>query len=182
MMEQKIARLLELDAVAELERRWDEDDEFAENYNDSRLELGDPVELTENYPGGLASLYALAGGCRFGDVVFRREPSFSSSPPVGGDNGEPIDDRARIQIGRVGSESDTIFLDMASGSVMIYCYMYFKWGWDSGVILECADVPEFVDTVALGPRYREIYGPLSKTKDWLVEDPWYIYLQEIGMA
>ncbi|THV37747.1 hypothetical protein [Glycomyces buryatensis] len=179
MMEQKIARLRELNAVAELERRcWDE--EYPEEYDEPRLELGDPVELSKDYPGGLASLYASVGDASFGDVGFLREPDFDSAKAVDS-LGEPIDDHPRLQIGNVGAE-DAILLDLTSGSVMVYYSLYFKYRWDSGVMLECTDVPEFVDTVALGPRYREIRGPLSRTKEWWAEDPWYVYLQEIGMA
>ncbi|MFI9842478.1 hypothetical protein ACIHFD_35965 [Nonomuraea sp. NPDC051941] len=45
---------------------------------------------------------------------------------------------------------------------MIYYGFYFKYGWESGIILVCADVPELIDTVALGQRYPPIFGPKQK--------------------
>ena len=176
-MNSKIERLLELDAVEVMEQRWDED--YAERYNDSRLALDHPTELSGDYPGDLAALFALTNRPRFGSVEIRSESNFRETKVVDS-LGEPIDDRARIRIGDVGE--DAILLDKASGAVMIYNYTYFKWGWSTGTVLECADVPEFVDTVALGPRYREILGPLARVKAWWREDPWFEFLVEIGMA
>lgn len=177
-MNRKIAQLRSSNAVDEMERRWETD--YGERYNDSRLSLNDPIELSGDHPDGLKALYANTNGARFGDIVFRRSDRFRPQKAVN-EYGEPIDGRSRIQIGSVGE--DAILLDTESGSVMVYFYTYFKYRWDTGVVVECADVPEFVSTVALGSRYTEIKGPTAKqASPWWSDDPWYHYLREIGMA
>ena len=177
-MNQKIGQLRTLNAVEEMERRWDSD--YAERYNDSRLDLNDPIDLSGSYPGGLKALYANTNGAQFGDITFYSADRFRPQKAVN-EYGEPIDDRTRIQVGSVGEQS--MLLDTASGSIMIYFYTYFKYRWDTGVMVECPDVAEFVSTVALGSRYTEIKGPTDKqTSNWWNDDPWYHYLREIGMA
>ena len=178
-MTRKIAQLRTLGAVEELERRWDEGDDFAERYVDSRLTLPEGAELEGDYPGGLKELCLATNCAEFGDVAFRRESDFRHQTPVDY-LGEPIDDRERLQIGDVGEQA--ILLDLASGEVIVYWYTYFKYGWDDGIMIRCADVPELVDTVALGPRYKELYGPPDKqsSRRW-EQDPWYVYLGETGM-
>lgn len=176
-MQTKFATLRELGAVAELDRRWDD---YGEEYDYEMLMLRDPVALAGEYPGGLADLYRESDRPVFGEIRFLQEPSFSQMPAVDAE-GNPIDDRTRIKIASIGE--DAVLLDVDSGSVMIYWYSYFKYQWESGVILECADVPEFVATVCLGARFAEIKGPKAKQKDqWWDRHPWYSYLQEIGMA
>jgi hypothetical protein len=178
-MTRKILRLRTLGAVEELERRWDEDDDFAERYNDSRLTLPEGAELEGDYPAGVKELYLATNRARFGDVTFRGENDFYRQNAVDFE-GEPIDDRERRQIGDVGEQA--ILLDLASGEVIVYWYTYFKYGWDDGIMIRCADVPELVDTVALGPRYRELYGPPGdQASPWWEQDPWYVYLGETGM-
>jgi hypothetical protein len=177
-MNRKIEQLRSLNSVEEMELRWDAD--YADRYNDSRLTLNDPVELSDEFPEGLRALYANTNGARFGDIVFRRADRFRPQEAVD-EYGEPIDDRSRIQIGSVGE--DSVLLDTDSGNVMIYSYNYFKYRWDTGVVIECIDVPELVGTVALGPRYTEIKGPRTeRTSPWWNTDPWYQYLQEINMV
>ncbi|WP_100445339.1 hypothetical protein [Glycomyces xiaoerkulensis] len=177
-MSRKIRTLRSSNAVDEMERRWDE--EYADRYNDSRLTLRDPAELSGDYPGGLGEFFSATNGGRFGDIVMRIEKRFRDQVAVDA-AGEPIDDRDRVQVGDVGE--DALLLDKESGNILLYHYTYFKHGWDTGVLVECADVPEFIATVALGSRYREIRGPLSKqSSHWWEDDPWYSYLQESGMA
>lgn len=179
-MKDKIARLRTLGAEEELERRWDEDDDYAERYNDPRLSLPGGTEIEDDRPAALKALYLETDGARFGDVKFRRANKFRGQVAVDA-LGEPIDDRDRLQIGDVGERA--ILLDTASGAVIVYWYGYSRAGWETGVVIECADVAEFVGTVALGPRYRELYGTPEKQKTpWWDRDPWHVYLTEIGMA
>lgn len=177
-MNRKIEQLRSLGSVEEMEHRWDTD--YAERYNDSRLALNDPIELSDEFPEGLKALYANTNGARFGDITFRRADRFRPQKAID-EYGDPIDERSRIQIGSVGE--DSILLDAESGSVMIYSYTYFKYRWSTGIVIACADVPEFVGTVALGLRYTDIKGPIgNQASPWWSTDPWYHYLQEIGMA
>ncbi|GAA4915927.1 hypothetical protein LX16_4115 [Stackebrandtia albiflava] len=179
-MRDKIARLRALDAEAELERRWDEDDDYAERYNESRLALYDPVTSLDGVPAGLAGFYALTDGARFGDVDIRAYRDVR--PQVAVDYlGEPVDDGDRLQIGDL--PQDMLMWDRKTEHVIVYFDLYFKYRWDSGILVEVADMAEFVNTVALGDRYREIRGPLDKqSSPWWEEDPWYRYLRETGMA
>ena len=152
-MRTKIARLREIGAVEEMDRRWDD---YSDEYDYEMLALPEPVAFTGNYPGDLAELYRLSDSPVFGEIQFLDEASFEQTRAVDSE-GHPIDDRTRIQIASIGE--DAVLLDMDSGTVMIYWSSYFKYRWDSGVVLTCADVPEFVATVCLGPRYAEIKGP-----------------------
>ncbi|WP_035698191.1 hypothetical protein [Glycomyces tenuis] len=177
-MNTKISRLRAEGAVAEMDRRWQA--EYADRYNASRLWLPDPVEISGDHPEGVAVFLKLANGARFGDITIRRESGFYDQIAVDFE-GEPIDDVDRMQIGDVGE--DAVLLDTASGRVMIYCYSYFDYDWDTGILIECEDLPELIATVALGSRYPEIRGPKSEqASPWWEEDPWYRYLREIGMA
>jgi hypothetical protein len=178
VMRGKLAQLRDLGAVEEMERRWEE--EYGDEYDTEMLAFYDPVALAGQYPEGLAALYQESDCPTFGDISFRRESNFSEVQPVGSD-GEPIDDRRWLQIADIDEEA--VLLDLDSGSVMVYWFTYFKYGWDTGVVLECDSLAAFVNTVALGPRFVEIYGPREKlqTPPWWEGHPWYEYLQEIGM-
>lgn len=124
--------------------------------------------------------YRLTNGSQFGNLDFFHAKDFHDQKVVDY-LGEPIDEREWLQIGEVGEQA--IVQDKASGEVIIYWYTYFKVNWDSGVILQCTGLPELIATVALGPRYREIFGPIEKQKDpWWDEDPWWAYLREVGFA
>lgn len=175
-MQTKLARLRELGAVEEMDRRWDD---FDDDFDYDMLALHDGVEMERQYPGDLAALYRMSDRPVFGEIRFYPEASFTVAPAVDLE-GNPIDDRTRIKIAGLGE--DAVLLDTESGEVMIYWYSYFKYQWDSGVILTCTDVPEFVDTVCLGSRYAEIKGPKDKQKEpWWDRHPWYAYLQEAAM-
>jgi hypothetical protein len=174
----KFARLRELGAVAEMERRWQVD--YGDRYNAPLLRLRDGVELAGDYPGGLAELYRASDYPTFGEVRFLREAQFEEMVAID-DAGEPIDDRRRLLIGEVGE--DAVLLDRDSGAVIVYWFTYFERGWDSGVLVECASAAEFADTVALGPRYAEIHGAKEQQRTpWWDADPWFAYLRETGMA
>jgi hypothetical protein len=180
-MREKIARLRQLGSVEELERRWDEDDDFAERYNDSRLYLPDGYSLPSDLPGGLRDLYEICGDPTFGDIRFS-EPSWFKNRKLIDASGNVVGDSEMLDIGRV-SDEQFIFLNVDTGSVIIYDYMYFKHGMDNGAVLECEDIPQFVDTVALGPLYPDCNGPRRAWAEaWWLKDPWWIYLVEIGMV
>lgn len=178
VMRGKLAQLRDIGAVEEMERRWEED--YGDEYNYEMLVFYDPVELAAEYPEDLAALYRESDCPTFGEISFRRESNFAQTRPVGTD-GEPIDERRWIQIADINEEA--VLLDLDAGEVMVYSFTYFTYGWESGVVLECDSVAAFVDTVALGPRYIEVFGPRKKltAPPWWEEHPWYAYLQEIGM-
>jgi hypothetical protein len=177
-MRGKLARLRSIGAVEEMERRWEE--EYGDEYDTEMLALYDPVELTGTYPEGLAALYRESDCPTFGEISFRRERNFVETRPVGLD-GEPIDDRRWLQIADIDEEA--VLLDLDTGEVMVYWFSFFKSEWESGIILESDSVAAFVDTVAMGPRHIEVYGPREKLKSppWWEGHPWWAYLQEIGM-
>ncbi|MFB8282029.1 hypothetical protein [Nocardia colli] len=175
-MNAKIQRLRELDAVDEMARRWDE---YADVYNSSRLYLHGGVELSELLPASLRVLYGLSDRPTFGDLSFRRECDFRPAKAVDY-KGESVYDGDLIRIGDVREQS--LLIDPNNGLAMIYDYSYFKYDAESGVSVECGDISELVNTVALGPRYMEINGPPEQwDEEWWLEDPWYLYLVEIGM-
>ncbi|WP_026924958.1 hypothetical protein [Glycomyces arizonensis] len=179
-MARKIALLRSTGAAEALERRWEEADEDPPYATYTVLEIADGAEPSRAWPGGLGDFYRLTSAASFGGVDVRPEDQVTASRPVDAD-GEPIDDRTWLRIGDIGYE-DALLMDEASGEVIVYVNSYFKYGWDSPVVLTCADVPEFIDTVALGPRHKEIRGPVDRQREpWWEADPWYAYLVESGL-
>lgn len=175
-MNRKISSLRESGSVVELARRREG---HRTRYPASRLALFDGVELSDIYPAGLRALYRCSSHPSFGDIVFYRQGDFRAQEPVDFE-GEPVGDGNYVQVGAVDEQS--ILLDMETGKVGIFDFLYFRHGMEDGFMVECADAPEFVNTVALGPRYREIYGPAEvQARPWWDEDPWFEYLIEIGM-
>lgn len=176
-MNAKIRRLRELGAVDEMARRWDD---YAEEYSHSRLYLYGGVEISESLPAGLHALYSVSDRPTFGDLTFHREGDFRSAEAVDY-KGDSVYDGDLIRIGDVGEQA--LLLDSDTGLVMIYDYSYFKYDAESGITVKCGDIPELINTVALGPRYIEINGPPEQwDEEWWLEDPWYLYLMEIGMV
>lgn len=179
-MSAKIELLLRLDAEEELERRQEGDNEFSENYDDARLWLPKGVELPEELPAGLRALYALTAHPQFGDLRFSSHHDFRPQPLIDS-AGEVIDAGNTLTIGR--AEEQSIVLDLDTDTVFIFDFLYFRHGLDSGFVLRCDSVAEFVSTVALGPRYPYIHGPHETWREpWWLTDPWYIYLKELGFA
>jgi hypothetical protein len=178
-MARKIALLRSTGAVEELERHWEDADEDPPYATYAVLELADGAEPSRMWPGGLGDFYRLASAASFGGVEIRPEDQVAPQRAVDS-LGEPIDDRNRVRIGDIGYE-DALLMD--SGEVVVYVDSYFKYGWDSPVVLVCTDVPEFIDTVALGPRHKEIRGPVDHQREpWWETDPWYSYLIESGLV
>jgi hypothetical protein len=179
-MARKIALLRSTGVVEEFERRWEDADEDPPYATYTVVELADGAEPSRTWPGGLDELYRLTSAASFGGVEIRPEDQVAAERPVDS-LGEPIDDRQWLRIGDIGYE-DALLMDAASGEVIIYVNSYFKYGWDSPAVLTCADVPEFIDTVALGPRHKEIRGPVDRQREsWWETDPWYSYLLASGL-
>lgn len=179
-MSAKIELLRQRGAVEELERRWEEDDEFAERYNDSRLALYPGVDLPEHLPTGLHMLYSLTDRPHFGDLVLHSHSSFHRQRLIDAE-GEIIDVGNTLTIGHADEQS--IVLDVDTEAVFIFDFLYFRHGLDSGFVLRCDSVAEFINTVALGPRYSYIHGPHETWGEaWWLADPWYLYLQELALA
>ncbi len=110
----------------------------------------------------------------FGEIMFFRPENFHAQPPIDM-FGEIVRNGSFAQIGSVGEQ--TLLLDMKSGAVAIYDFLYFRHGYDDGFVVECSDVPAFVSTVALGPAYRLIYGPPELwQKPWWKKDEWFAFL------
>ncbi|MFC8043289.1 hypothetical protein [Nocardia sp. NPDC057353] len=177
----KLARLRELGAEGELERRWEEGSEDEEDlYNAGCLSLPDGVLPEGEAPAEreLRALYRLSDGPRFGMVALRRQGSTFRMQAVDVE-GRPIHEGTRLVLGAAG-DGVYILLDSGTGAVTVYDSLYFKYGQESGVRLECDSLFEFVDTAALGPRYRELWGPAES--EWWAADPWWNYLVEIGFA
>ncbi|WP_112134365.1 hypothetical protein [Glycomyces dulcitolivorans] len=180
-MARKIALLRSTGAVEELERRWEDADEDPPYATYAVVEIADGAEPSREWAGGLGEFYRLTAAASFGGVDVRPEEQVKPSRPVDSE-GEPIDDRTWLRIGDIGYE-DALLMDEASGEVIVYVNSYFKYGWDSSVVLRCADVPEFIDTVAIGPRHKEIRGPVDRQSEpWWETDPWYSYLIEAGLV
>lgn len=128
---------------------------------------------------GLGDFWRLTNGATFGSLWIHRQGQIRPTSVVDS-LGEPIDDRNWLSIGSVDEQA--LVMDADSGTVMIYWYLYFKHRWDSGVVFECADIPELIDTVALGPKYPLTFGPPERQKSpWWERDSWYLYLCEIGL-
>ncbi|WP_146161198.1 hypothetical protein [Nocardia sp. MDA0666] len=179
-MSVKIELLRRRGAVDELERRWEEDDDFSGNYNDSRLSLPLGVELAEHLPAGLRALYALADHPQFGDLEFNAHQFFGPQRLIDS-TGEVIDAGHTLTIGQAQEQS--IVLDLDTETVFIFDFLYFRHGLDSGFVLRCDSVAEFISTVALGPRYSDIHGPHETWGEaWWLADPGYLYLQELAFA
>lgn len=179
-MSAKIELLRQRGAVEELERRWEVDDEFAELYNDSRLSLHPGIELPDHLPAGLRTLYGLTNRPQFGDLTFHSHGGFRSQELIDSE-GEIIDVGNTLTIGRANDQS--VVLDVDTEAVFIFDFLYFRHGLDSGFVLRCDSVSEFISTVALGPRYSYIHGPHETWGEaWWLADPWYRYLQELGLA
>ncbi|MFD6391900.1 hypothetical protein [Nocardia sp. NPDC060259] len=179
-MRAKIELLLQRDAEEELDRRQEEDDEFSEIYDDGRLRLPAGVELPEELPAGLRVLYALTAHPQFGDLRFGSHHDFRPQRLIDF-AGKVIDAGNTLTIGRVREQS--IVLDLDTEAVFIFDFLYFRHGLDSGFVLRCDSVAEFISTVALGPRYPYIHGPHETWREpWWLTDPWYIYLKELGFA
>lgn len=180
-MARKIGRLRSTGAVEELERRWEDADEDPPYATYVVVEIAEGAEPAREWPGGLGDFYRLTAAASFGGVDVRPEDQIAPQRPVDS-AGEPIDDRQWVRIGDIGYE-DALLMDAESGEVMVYVGSYFKYGWDSPAVLTCADVPEFIDTVAIGPRHKEIRGPVDRQREpWWETDPWYLYLVEAGFV
>ncbi|GAA1688486.1 hypothetical protein GCM10009830_40120 [Glycomyces endophyticus] len=180
-MARKIALLRSTGAVEELERRWEDADEDPPYATYAVLEIADGAEPARAWPGGLDEFYRLTAAASFGGVDVRPEDQVAPQRAVDA-AGEPIDDRPWLRIGDIGYE-DALLMDEASGEVIVYTDSYVKYGWVSPVVLTCADVPEFIDTVAIGPRHKEIRGPLDRQREpWWETDPWIAYMAEAGLT
>ncbi|WP_335987922.1 hypothetical protein [Glycomyces sp. MUSA5-2] len=180
-MARKIGQLRSTGAVEELERRWEDADEDPPYATYVVVEIAEGAEPAREWPGGLGDFYRLTAAASFGGVDVRPEDQIAPQRPVDA-AGEPIDDRQWVRIGDIGYE-DALLMDAESGEVMVYVGSYFKYGWDSPAVLTCADVPEFIDTVAIGPRHKEIRGPVDRQREpWWETDPWYLYLVEAGFV
>ncbi|MFI6167876.1 hypothetical protein ACIBCN_13935 [Nocardia sp. NPDC051052] len=178
-MRPKISLLRELGAVDMLERRR-ENRRLAERYPYRRLSLGPGTALPDEYPPGLRARYETCDHPTFGDLSFHPSNDFRVREPID-TFGEIAGAGDFIEIGQVGEEF--ILLDLDTGAVSIYDYLYFRHNMDSGFVVSCETVPEFVDTVALGPRYPDIHGPRKTWRTrWWRTDPWYVYLREVGMV
>lgn len=175
-MRAKISLLRERGAVDVLERLTTR--RFTEHHPGRRLSLKPGIALPEQYPDGLRALYEVADCPTFGDLDFHPANNFQPREPI--DVFGEIISGSFIEIGRVDEEY--ILLDLDTGTVSIYDYLYFRHGMDSGFVISCDSIPEFIDTVALGPRYPDIHGPRKTwSTRWWRTDPWYMYLREIGM-
>ncbi|MGX1809001.1 hypothetical protein ACWIGI_25045 [Nocardia sp. NPDC055321] len=173
-----IELLRRVGAVEELERRSEEDEEFYDRYDVSRLSLPAGVEIGEALPTGLRALYALTAAPQFGDLEFNGHKGFRAQQLVD-HNGEIVDAGSTLTIGSVG-DSASIVIDVDTEVMFIFDFLYFRHGLDSGFVLQCESVAEFIDTVALGDRYRDIYGPHEGfDEQWWLTDPWYLYLRDL---
>ncbi|MFG1790409.1 hypothetical protein [Nocardia sp. NPDC049149] len=176
-MSEKILLLRSLRSEDEMDRRWAED--YQDEYDRPRLFISDGIELSDEYPAGLRALYRLSDSPAFGDVYFNPQHLFKRQPPID-DQGNCVRDGNLIQIGSVDEQS--LLLDLDTGAALIFDFLYFRHGLADGFVLECPDVAELVNTVALGPRYSAIHGPHGLwAEPWWTDDPWYNYLVEIGM-
>ncbi|MFF2555531.1 hypothetical protein ACFVUS_31305 [Nocardia sp. NPDC058058] len=176
-MHAKIALLRERGAVDVLDRLTTR--RIAEQ-SGRRLGLRPGISLPEHYPDGLRALYEISDCPTFGDLDFHPANNFRPRQPIDafGEIARPGD---FIEIGRAGAEY--ILLDLDTGSASIYDYLYFRHNMDSGFVISCDSIPEFIDTVALGARYPDIHGPRKTwSTRWWRTDPWYKYLREVGMV
>lgn len=179
-MSAKIELLRQRGAVEELNRRWEEGEEYAEDYGGLCLMLHPGVDLPERLPTGLHALYGLTDRPCFGDLVFHSHSNFRQQQLVDAE-GKIIDVGNTLTIGRADEQS--IVLDVDTEAVFIFDFLYFRHGLDSGFVLRCDSVAEFISTVALGPRYSHIHGPHETWGEaWWLADPWYLYLQELGLV
>ncbi|THV30160.1 hypothetical protein [Glycomyces paridis] len=183
----KVERLQTSGALEALAARWfeDEGEEEAEDpdgiWDRDHLVLADPAEPVGDWPGGLADWFRLAGSATFGVVDVDAEAQVRPVRPVDS-LGEPVDDRRWLRIGSVGGE-DLLIMDAESGEVAVYFNLYFKYGWESPLLLRRPGVLAFLDTVAIGPDYRLVRGPVVRQRDpWWDADPWFRYLAETGAA
>ncbi|MFF2083632.1 hypothetical protein ACFVVM_07635 [Nocardia sp. NPDC058176] len=142
------------------------------------LDLPAGRELTD-LPAALVRLYAETDGATFGRVELSRAADFRAVTAVDS-LGESAYDGPLLEIG--DCLENKIFLDTDTGAVFVYDDLYFKWGLATGFLLECADVAEFVATVALGPRYTELLGTTNVDETWWRTDAWYHYLAELGLC
>lgn len=176
----KIELLRRLGAVEELERRSEQDEEFGEMYDVSRLSLPAGVTVAEHLPGGLRALCALTDAPQFGDLEFHGHKEFRSQRLID-HKGEVIDVGNTLTVGRVG-DSSSIVVDVDTEAMFIFDFLYVRHALDTGFVLRCDSVAEFIDTVALGPRYLDIYGPHEgRNEAWWSTDPWYLYLRELAL-
>jgi hypothetical protein len=173
----KLTLLRDLDAVAEHRRRWEDADEDPPYSTYEIVDLDDGAEPARDWPGGLGDWYRIAASASFGHVDLWDEARVHPQSAVDA-LGDPIDDREWLRIGALGAE-DWILMDTVSGEVIVYFNLYFKYRWASPVILRRADVPAFIDTVALGAGHRDLFGRTGDNP-WWATDPWYAYLLEIG--
>ncbi|MEV0064558.1 hypothetical protein [Nocardia sp. NPDC050718] len=142
--------------------------------------LHDGVELPEHLPADLRELYALTAHPQFGDLQFSNHRSFTPQKLIDA-FGNVIDAGSTLTIGRADEQS--IVLDLDTEAVFIFDFLYFRHGLGTGFVLRCDSVAEFIDTVALGPRYPYIHGPHETWNEpWRLSDPWYAYLQKLGFA
>lgn len=147
-------------------------------YNAPCLRLPPGVDLTSLVPNGISSLYLLSEHPRFGRISFRRWNNFENAKALDY-SGESVYSGALLRV--ADAFENAILLDPNTGYVMVYDYLYFKYGLETGVILECEDLAEFVNTVALGFRYRDINGPSDVEDAWWLDDIWHHRLVELGM-
>ncbi|MCU1645423.1 MAG: hypothetical protein JWN03_5698 [Nocardia sp.] len=178
----KIELLRSRGAVEELERRLEEEGEFDEMYVVSPLELPAGIAVADHLPAGLRTLLALTQAPQFGDLVFHGHTGFHSEPLID-HNGEILDVGNTLTIGRVEDQGKSIVIDVDTEAVFIFDFLYFRHALDSGFVLRCESVAEFINTVALGSRYWDIHGPHEiQSEAWWLIDPWYIYLRELGLV
>ncbi|MEV6102580.1 hypothetical protein [Nocardia sp. NPDC051981] len=127
-----------------------------------------------------AACRALADQPQFGDLEFNAHQFFGPQRLIDS-AGEVIDPGNTLTIGRAQEQS--IVLDLDTEAVFIFDFLYFRHGLDSGFVLRCGSVAEFISTVTLGPRYSHIHGPHETWGGaWWLADPWYLYLQELAFA
>ncbi|MGM7646559.1 hypothetical protein ACSVDM_16790 [Nocardia sp. JW2] len=166
-------------------RSNDSENEFEERCEGQYSEFEDGAELilypgrdrVPDVPDAVAGLYALSHAPVIGDITFYPPASFASIEPSGDIRG--VDGESIVKIGHAGEFS--LLLGWRSGAIHVFDPIYFNHGALTAVALVCGSLYEFVNDVALGPRYRELFGHVGPQSDpWWETSSWYSYLQELG--
>ncbi|MFI1238680.1 hypothetical protein [Nocardia salmonicida] len=175
-MTQKILYLRNHDSEWAFEdRRLEGNSEFEDG---AELILAPGRTSIADVPASIASLYAVTYAPYIGDILFYAPDEFvpvdelegvaSASAPGG-----------YLRIGHAGEFS--VFLGRQFENILVFDPIYFNHGAESGIAMACESLYEFVNDVALGPRYRELFGPVDLQGDrWWSTSSWYSYLEELG--
>lgn len=159
------------------DRRLEEDSEFEDG---AELILGPGRTPIADAPSSIVNLYAVTYAPHIGDILFYDPGAFVTVDELEGVALENAPG-GYLRIGHAGECS--VFLGRQFENVLIFDPIYFNHGAESGIMLACESIYEFVNDVALGPRYRELYGPVDAQSDqWWTTSSWYSYLEELGWA